>query len=128
MRFVTFEDAEDAALVKVRADAVLAVAGRLSGNRRSADRCHLLLSGESGMLVRGSVDEVTAALEASTVSDAARHAADVCDALARVAAKEHRVPDWYDIDIAIGVDPDASDWSDTAAALTALAQRLRGAP
>ena len=137
MRFVTFQDAEDGAFVKVRADAVVAVAGRFGGNGRSSDVCHLLLSGESGMMVRGTVEEVSAALEAAGAPAVApvvevaptdlERAAGVLDALVRVAAHANRVPDWHDIDQALGLEPEDTDWSGTTDAMRALAARLRGA-
>lgn len=131
--FVSVVPDEPDSPVKVRPDRVFAI----TQDPERDDVCELHVPG-GVFVVRGNVEEVSAALEAAGAPAVApvvevaptdlERAADVLEELARAARTgsfDESKPCVSVIDRAVGVD--TYEWDDTADALIALAARLRGA-
>ena len=113
--------------IKIDPSHGFAVAAFFKAGQPVADRCEVFTTFGT-FTVRGTVEEVSAALEAAgapAVIDCADRAAMLCDALTRTADAGVKLPDWYEIDRVLGISPDDSTWPDTACALRDLAARLR---
>ena len=137
MKFVTLTlvvDSYPDTKIKVDPSRVSAVGAIFEAGDVVADRCEIFLT--AGMLtIRGTVEEVSAALEAATAPPAPapvvvepsdlERAAGILDALSRLASHKHARLDWPTIDKPLGMRADP-DWDETAGALTVLANRLRG--
>jgi hypothetical protein len=127
MRFVTFQSAACDAPVSVQASLVHAVGAKTGKEHGEWEpNQSVLVMTADAIVVHGSVAEVVAALEAAGAPESTRTAGMLCDALARTISHGVRLPDWHEIDRVLGLSPDDSEWTDTAAALQALAARLRG--
>lgn len=127
MRFALFVSVvpdEHDSPVKVRPEKVFAI----TQDPERVDVCELHVPG-GVFVVRGTVDEVSAVLEAAgapAVAPAVEVAPTDLEMAAQVLellARDHIV--WEPIDLALGLDPEVG-WDDTRGALITLAAKLRG--
>ena len=119
--------------VKICPSGGFAVACYVSAGKVADDRCEVFTP-YGTFTIRGTVDEVSAALESATApsvaaaaasSDEVESAAMVLEALASAAdSRDLAYVDPVVVDAAIGAYD--SDWTDTADCLRALAAKLRG--
>ena len=118
----------DDTTIKIDPSHGFAVGAYFTDDGAALDLC-MVLTAFGSFKVRGTVEEVSAALESATTPPVAAAVEVAPTDLERAArllelfARDHIA--WEPIDLALGLDPEVG-WDDTRAALVALAAKLRG--